>query len=634
MQFMLKQKLKPILGILQSRAAKVGIVVAVVVAAIFVVAYSFWPRTFMFAYQQQTCINKVTFLPNTVQFNSDSFEVMATDRFTIAGVDILSGALCISPTKTPEPGVHNATTNLFGGLPAGYTKIEVPSHPTASVSITKPLPVTQPLTLQLNATDEIFTYKLRTGKTSTKCHSSGTTLDCQFQNLKLNQGKDYELQLERYFDDKKVATIAKEKIKTLTATSIKDSSIKPGDTVYDKPKALSIVFDKAIKKVEAKLLQADDKSAVALTKKVNNATLELNWKDDLTRLTTYKVVIDKVEAKDGSSLVKPYILEFKTSGGPKVSHVSVGTSKVPLGSTAILTFDQPLADKQDLTKIISLSGGANLAGFEGNRLFVSLVGVSKCGEVTVKVNSRLQNIHKVAGGSDWNYKLRMICYDTETIGYSVNGRPITAYVFGNGPTSVVYTGAIHGSEASTYSLMLRWIDELDVNASAIPANRTAIVIPAINPDGLADGSRVNSNNVDLNRNFATTDWTKDITTVNNTPFPGGGGKKAMSEPETRAIASYIARMHPRLVLSYHSIGALLESNLAGDASSLAQSYANLSGYRNATGSAGTFEYSYSGTADDYYGQVLGVPSILIELGSHSYHQFERNQKAMWGMLTQ
>src|SRR3990167_9334849 len=142
---MLKQKFKPILGVIQGRAAKVGIVVAVVVTAIFIVAYNFWPRTFMFAYQQQTCINKVTFLPSTVQFNSDSFEMMATDRLTIAGVDILSGALCISPTKTPEPGVHNATSSLFGRLPAGHVKIEVPSHPIASVSITKPLPVTQPL---------------------------------------------------------------------------------------------------------------------------------------------------------------------------------------------------------------------------------------------------------------------------------------------------------------------------------------------------------------------------------------------------------------------------------------------------------------------------------------------------------
>lgn|GEM_PF-5823351 len=45
-----------------------------------------------------------------------------------------------------------------------------------------------------------------------------------------------------------------------------------------------------------------------------------------------------------------------------------------------------------------------------------------------------------------------------------------------------------------------------------------------------------------------------------------------------------------------------------------------------------FEYSISGTADDWYAEALGVPSVLIELGSSTNHQFSRNQKAMWAMM--
>jgi predicted deacylase len=631
---MLKQKRKLILGIIKSHAVKVGIVVAVLVATIFIVAYSFWPRTFMFAYQQQTCISKITLLPDSLQFKSEDFSMEETDMFKVAGVNILSRAMCVSPVKTPTQGTHTVGWSLFGRLPIGYSRVDVPSHPTASVSLNKPLPVTQPLKLQLSAADEIFDYKIHADKNSTECYSKGAKLDCQFQDLKLSQGTGYKLSLVRYFEGKKVATIAEQKIKTLTATTVKASSIKPGEVIFNKPKTMSVIFDKSIANAEVKLVDTKANKEVKLVKKVSGKTLELNWKEDLKRLIDYKLTISKVEAKDGSSLVEPYVSGFKTSGGPKVSQVSIGSSKVPLGSTAIVTFDQSLAEKQDLAKIVTVTGGAKVAGAEDNKLYISLAGAPKCGEVTIKINSKLQSIHNVSGGSDWSYKSRMICYDVETIGYSVQGRPIDAYIFGGGAHSIVYTGAIHGSESSTYSLMLRWIDELDVNAPSIPPGRTAIVIPSINPDGLARGSRTNSNNVDLNRNFATADWSKDITTVNNAPFPGGGGVKAMSEPETRAIASYIARVSPRLVLSYHSIGALLESNLAGNASSAAQNYANLSGYRNATGSAGTFEYSYSGTADDYYGQILGVPSVLIELGSHSYHQFEQNQKAMWAALSQ
>ena len=70
-----------------------------------------------------------------------------------------------------------------------------------------------------------------------------------------------------------------------------------------------------------------------------------------------------------------------------------------------------------------------------------------------------------------------------------------------------------------------------------------------------------------------------------------------------------------------------------DSTKFANTYTRLSGYRNTTGQTGaTFEYSISGTWDDYLAQKLGLASILIELGSHSYHQFERNQQAMWAMV--
>lgn len=209
---------------------------------------------------------------------------------------------------------------------------------------------------------------------------------------------------------------------------------------------------------------------------------------------------------------------------------------------------------------------------------------------------------------------------------------MNAYYFGNGGTTVMYTGAIHGNEYSTYALMQAWIQELEANARSIPKNKTIVVVPQVNPDGFASGSRYNARNVDLNRNFATGDWRKDITTVNNTPFKGGGGKVAMSEKETQALAGFASRTRPALILSYHSIGGVVAANQAGRSSALAAQYASQAGYANVTGNSdNTFEYSVTGTADDWYAQKLGVPSILIELASHSYHEFDRNRAAMWAM---
>ncbi len=225
----------------------------------------------------------------------------------------------------------------------------------------------------------------------------------------------------------------------------------------------------------------------------------------------------------------------------------------------------------------------------------------------------------------------MICQRVESIGTSIQGRPILAYVFGSGARSVIYTGAIHGNEQSTRALMFRWIEELEQNSRSIPADISVVVVPVINPDGIASGSRVNAANVDLNRNFETGNWQKDITTVTNTPFPGGGGAAAMSEPEVRAIAGLVSRLRPSLVLSYHSIGGVLQANMAGQSTAKAVQYSALSGYKNATGGK-VFDYEISGTADDYYREKLGIGSIVIELGSHLYHQFERNQRAMWAMM--
>lgn len=304
---------------------------------------------------------------------------------------------------------------------------------------------------------------------------------------------------------------------------------------------------------------------------------------------------------------------------------------MPVGSTAVVTFDQPLLGAQDFAKVISLVGGATISSVQGNQARISLAGVAKCADFSIKVGDGLQSDQGVTGGSDWSFTGRMLCHSVETIGYSSKGRAIAAYTFGSGAKSVVYTGAIHGNEVSTRSLMLRWIDELEANARAIPAGTSVVVVPMINPDGIAAGSRVSGSNVDLNRNFGTSDWKKDITTVTNAPFPGGGGSAPLSEPETKAITGLVGRLRPSIVLSYHSIGGLLQANMASNSTAKAAQYSSLSGYRNATGGS-AFEYSITGTADDYYAERFGVGSIVIELGSHSYHQFERNQKAMWAML--
>jgi len=420
---------------------------------------------------------------------------------------------------------------------------------------------------------------------------------------------------------------------TLSATTVINTSIKREEEVFSKPRSIELEFDKDINIVSAALrrVEGDKRTEVEASVNKNGKKVTVSIATDLTRSSDYELVVSEVEANDGSSLEESYKLPFKTSGGPKVTRVNTGRTGVPIGALVTVSFDQNISETQDISKVVSLGGGAAIASRGKNEIVIATKGVPKCGDFSIKITNDLQSSYDVTGNSAWEYTGRMICHTIGSIGVSSKGRSINAYYFGQGAQTIVYTGAIHGNEVSTKYLMEQWIRELEANARDIPANRSVIVIPQLNPDGVANGARTNGRNIDLNRNFATTDWQKDITTVNDQSFPGGGGDSPMSEPETRAISSFVQRLRPILVLSYHSIGGVLAANQAGNSSSWAATYSRLSGYRNVTGSGDTFDYAISGTADDWYAQTLGVPSILIELGSHTNSQFDRNKKAMWSM---
>lgn len=80
-----------------------------------------------------------------------------------------------------------------------------------------------------------------------------------------------------------------------------------------------------------------------------------------------------------------------------------------------------------------------------------------------------------------------------------------------------------------------------------------------NPDGIAVGSRNNANNVNLGRNFPTANWKADIDTASGI-LKNGGGKKAGSEPETKALINLTRQLRPRVQISFHAQGSLVGAN--------------------------------------------------------------------------
>jgi len=217
---------------------------------------------------------------------------------------------------------------------------------------------------------------------------------------------------------------------------------------------------------------------------------------------------------------------------------------------------------------------------------------------------------------------------TEIVGYSVEGRALTAHRFGIGERILLLVGGIHGGyEANTVALIEALIAHFAATPVDVRAGITLILIPVANPDGLARGdnfeARFNGSGVDLNRNWGC-GWSRDAVWRNQPVNPGGG---ALSEPETQALSAYILRVRPVTALFYHSAaGGVYEGDCQGTRTSqmMAAVYGEASGYSYGQPFSA---YPVTGTAASWV-DGIGIPSADIELFTHDDPEFDRNLRAI------
>ena len=91
------------------------------------------------------------------------------------------------------------------------------------------------------------------------------------------------------------------------------------------------------------------------------------------------------------------------------------------------------------------------------------------------------------------------------IGLSQQGRSIKVERFGTGPESIVIIASIHGTEVVGTSLCNQLVDAFMVHPEWLE-QRTVYLMKLTNPDGVVQGIRGNSHNIDINRNFPTANF--------------------------------------------------------------------------------------------------------------------------------
>ena len=239
----------------------------------------------------------------------------------------------------------------------------------------------------------------------------------------------------------------------------------------------------------------------------------------------------------------------------------------------------------------------------------------------------------------------------EVIGKSVGGRDIIAYHFGNGNKDLLFVGGIHGGYSWNTSLVAyELIDYLEANPDVIPENVRVSVVPVLNPDGLhavvgTDGrfsradapearedrvpGRFNANGVDLNRNFDC-EWREEG--VWQSRDVSGGGR-AFSEPEARAIESYVEANEPdAVVVWYSAAGGVFASNcregVPAETLAITNLFADASGYR----AYEEFDfYEITGDMVNWLAKE-NIPAISVLLSTHTDSEWSKNRAGVEALL--
>lgn len=147
----------------------------------------------------------------------------------------------------------------------------------------------------------------------------------------------------------------------------------------------------------------------------------------------------------------------------------------------------------------------------------------------------------------------VVSQDDSPLGRSAGGRTIPMLRIGYvGEIAIVVVGSIDGTQTDTRDVINNLIRDYSSDSAQIPYGTSFYLIPSINPDGNANNYRFNDNNVDLNRNWDTENWTA------NPPVPGytqgkegAGGPYPFSEPETEALRSLmlgINKIYQKVIL--------------------------------------------------------------------------------------
>lgn len=195
----------------------------------------------------------------------------------------------------------------------------------------------------------------------------------------------------------------------------------------------------------------------------------------------------------------------------------------------------------------------------------------------------------------------------QQLGKSVLGLPIVSHHFGTtGPKTLIFA-AIHGDEPATEFVAKQLVEHLTKNPAA-HYGRCVVIVPVVNPDGLARRTRTNARDIDLNRNFPAKNF---AVSKKGRYF---GGEAPASEPETQFLIDLIDDWKPDRIISLHAIPRGKHgNNFDGPAERLAETMR----FHNQYSVLKSIGYPTPGSFGSWAGVDRQLPTITLEVPSEA-----------------
>ena len=217
-------------------------------------------------------------------------------------------------------------------------------------------------------------------------------------------------------------------------------------------------------------------------------------------------------------------------------------------------------------------------------------------------------------------------FNLSIIGKSVKEKPIYSVKIGTGKTKIFMWSQMHGNEATTTKALFdlfNFLKQDSDEANKVKNEFTLLIIPILNPDGAEAYTRVNANQVDLNRDSVD-----------------------LSQPESVLLRKTFEEFKPDYCYNLHdqrTIFAAGDTNNPATVSFLAPSYNQEKDYNKTRmiavniianmnevlqkyipNQVGRFDDSFNINCIGDMFQSLGVPTILFEAG-HYQGDYEREE---------